>query len=386
MLQKLLILIVIAGMSFSVFAQDAYLEAEAKELEKTYVGGEPYKVKMYPHKFKTNKPKNIIFLIGDGMGVSHVFSGLTANRGKLFIENCRHIGFSKTQSSDNYITDSAAGGTALSCGVKTYNGAIGVDPDTVPVTSILEEAEAKGLATGLVSTSAITHATPASFIAHQKKRSMYEEIAADFLKTDIDVFIGGGIAHFISRKDGRNLIDELKEKDYQVEIELEKAKKIKKGKLAVLTAQVHNGRVAERGDMLPVATKTALTVLNNNSKDKGFFMMVEGSQIDWGGHANSAIYIVEDMLDFDRAIGEAIKFAAKDGETLVVVTADHETGGMALTGGDMTTGMVKGAFPTGGHTGVMVPVFSYGPGAEEFIGIMDNTEVHDKMKTLLLGN
>lgn len=386
MLQKLLILIVIAGMSFSAFAQDAYLEAEAKELEKTYVGGEPYKVKMYPHKFKTNKPKNIIFLIGDGMGVSHVFSGLTANRGKLFIENCRHIGFSKTQSSDNYITDSAAGGTALSCGVKTYNGAIGVNPDTVPVVSILEEAEAKGLATGLVSTSAITHATPASFIAHQKNRSMYEEIAADFLKTDIDVFIGGGIAHFISRKDGRNLINELKEKDYHVDIDLEKAKKIKKGKLAVLTAQVHNGRVAERGDMLPVATKTALTILDNNSEDKGFFMMVEGSQIDWGGHANSAIYIVEDMLDFDRAIGEAIKFAAKDGETLVVVTADHETGGMALTGGDMSTGMVKGAFPTGGHTGVMVPVFSYGPGAEEFIGIMDNTEVHDKMKTLLLGN
>lgn len=386
MLQRLLIIIVIAGMSFSVFAQDAYLEADAKELEKTYVGDKPYKVKMYTQEFKAEKPKNIIFLIGDGMGVSHVFAGLTANQGKLFIENCRHIGFSKTQSSDNYITDSAAGGTALSCGVKTYNGAIGVNPDTIPVVSILEEAEAKGLATGLVSTSAITHATPASFIAHQKKRSMYEEIAADFLKTDIDVFIGGGIAHFINRKDGRNLINELKEKDYTVEIELEKAKKVKKGKLAVLTAQVHNPRMDARGDMLPLATKTAINILDNNSGDKGFFMMVEGSQIDWGGHANSTIYIVEDMLDFDRTIGEAIKFAAKDGETLVVVTADHETGGMALTGGNMSTGMVKADYPTGGHTGVMVPVFSYGPGAEEFVGIMDNTEIHAKMKKLLLGN
>lgn len=386
MLQKLFILALIASFSFSAFAQDAYMDAEAEDIEKVYLGADPYKVKTFTQKFKAEKPKNIIFLIGDGMGVSHVFAGLTGNRGRLFIENCRHIGFSKTQSADKYITDSAAGGTALSCGVKTYNGAIGVNTDTVSIPSILEEAEAKGLATGLVSTSAITHATPASYIAHQKKRSMYEEIAADFLKTDIDVFIGGGLAHFIGRKDKRNLLTELKEKGYTVENDMAKISKIKKGKLAGLTAQVHNERMDARGDMLPIATKTAINILDNNSGDKGFFVMIEGSQIDWGGHAGSTIYIVEDMLDFDRAIGEAIKFAAKDGETLVVVTADHETGGLALTGGDMETGMVKGAFPTGGHTGVMVPVFSYGPGADEFIGIMDNTEIHAKMKKLLLGN
>lgn len=386
MLQKLFIVLFALGLGFNAIGQDAYLTADAEDVEKIYVGGDTHKVKMYPHKFKSEKPKNIIFLIGDGMGVSHVFAGLTANKGQLFIENCRHIGFSKTQSSDNYITDSAAGGTALSCGVKTYNGAIGVDTDTIPVKTILEEAEEKGLATGLVSTSAITHATPASYIAHQPNRGMYEEIAGDFLKTDIDVFIGGGLAHFIARKDGRNLLTELKEKGYTVENDMNKISKIKKGKLAGLTAQVHNGRLADRGNMLPVATQTAINILDNNSGDNGFFMMVEGSQIDWGGHAASTIYIVEDMLDFDKAIGNAIKFAAKDGETLVVITADHETGGMALTGGNMETGMVKGAYPTGGHTGVMVPVFSYGPGAEEFIGIMDNTEIHTKMKQLLLGN
>lgn len=386
MLQKFFIVLFALGLGFNAIGQDAYLTADAEDIEKTYVGEDTHKVKMYPHKFKSEKPKNIIFLIGDGMGVSHVFAGLTANKGQLFIENCRHIGFSKTQSSDNYITDSAAGGTALSCGVKTYNGAIGVDADTIPVKTILEEAEEKGLATGLVSTSAITHATPASYIAHQPNRGMYEEIAGDFLKTDIDVFIGGGLAHFIARKDGRNLLTELKEKGYTVENDMNKISKVKKGKLAGLTAQVHNGRLAERGNMLPVATQTAINILDNNSGDKGFFMMVEGSQIDWGGHAASTIYIVEDMLDFDKAIGNAIKFAAKDGETLVVITADHETGGLALTGGNMETGMVKGAFPSGGHTGVMVPVFSYGPGAEEFIGIMDNTEIHTKMKKLLLGN
>ena len=383
MIQKLSILVIILGLGFASFAQDAYLDAEADDKEKIYVGGETYKVKTFTQNFKSEKPKNIIFLIGDGMGVSHVFSGLTANKGSLFIENCKHIGFSKTQSADNFITDSAAGGTALSAGVKTNNGAIGVDANMKPVKTILEEAEENGLATGLVSTSAITHATPASFIAHQPQRSMYEEIAADFLKTDIDVFIGGGKKNFTEREDGRNLVEELIEKGYRFEEDLNKISKVKKGKLAALTTDGHEGRLTDRGNMLPIATKTAINILSNN--DKGFFLMVEGSQIDWGGHAGSTIYIVEDMLDFDKAIGKALAFAAKDGETLVIITADHETGGMAITGGNTEDGVVKAGYPTGGHTAVMVPIFSYGPGAEEFIGIMDNTEVHAKMKRLLLG-
>lgn len=384
MIQRLSILIFFMGLGFSVLAQDAYMDAKAEDKEKTYVGGETYKVKTFTQKFKSKKPKNIIFLIGDGMGVSQVFSGLTANKGHLFLENCKHIGFSKTQSANNYITDSAAGGTALSCGVKTYNGAIGVDSDTIPVKTILEEAEEKGLATGLVSTSTITHATPASFIAHQSSRNMYEEIAADFLKTDIDVFIGGGIDHFTKRKDGRNIIEELKQKGYIFEQDINKIKNIKSGKLAGLTANGDAGRLADRADMLPIATKTAINILSKNKK--GFFLMVEGSQIDWGGHAGSTVYIVEDMLDFDQTIGKALEFAAKDGETLVVITADHETGGFAITGGSIKEGTVTGGFPTGGHTAVMVPIFSYGPGAEEFTGIMENTEVHTKMKKLLLGN
>ncbi|QIA09527.1 alkaline phosphatase [Draconibacterium halophilum] len=383
MLQRLFFLLALCALSIGTFAQDAYLNAESENTDKIYQAGEPYEVKMYPHNFKTDKPKNIIFLIGDGMGVSQVFSGITANQGHLFIENCRHIGFSKTQSSDDYITDSAAGGTALACGVKTYNGAIGVNADTVKVKSILEEAEDKGLATGLVSTSSITHATPASFIAHQSSRNMYEAIAADFLNTDIDVFIGGGNDHFTKRKDGRNLANELKEKGYTVETDINKIAKVKSGKLAGLTAGVHNGRMEERGEMLPVATSAALNILDKN--DKGFFLMIEGSQIDWGGHASSTVYIVEDMLDFDQTVGKALEFAANDGETLVLVTADHETGGMALTGGNISTGTVKADYATTGHTAVMVPVFAYGPGAEEFMGIMENTDIHDKMKKLLLG-
>ncbi len=382
MLTRFKILIILLSVGFSVVAQDQYLTAKSDTIDKVYISKKTYRVKTYSQKFKTQKPKNIILLIGDGMGVSHVFAGLTANKGQLFLENFKHVGFSRTQSADSYITDSGAGGTALSTGYKTNNGRIGVDAQDKPVKTILEVAEEKGLATGLVSTSSITHATPASFIAHQPSRGMYEDIAADFLKTDIDVFIGGGIDHFSKRKDGRNLMEELKAKGYQVETEMRKIEKVKNGKLAGLTAPVHNGRMIEREDMLPVATKTALNILDNN--EKGFFLMVEGSQIDWGGHASSTVYIVEEMLDFDKVIGETLDFAENNGETLIIVTADHETGGMALTGGSIENGVVKAAFPTGDHTAVMVPVFAYGPGAEEFGGIMENTDIFLKMKKLLI--
>jgi len=382
MKRKIFALAISLILGFTLFAQNI-TSVEDDENLKIWDGGEAYPVKTFTQKFKSGKPKNIIFFIGDGMGVSQVYAALTANKGRLFLENLKYTGFSKTYSSDKYITDSAAGGTALSSGVKTYNGAIGLDKDKNQVKTILEEAEEMGMATGLVSTSAITHATPASFIAHQPNRNMYEEIAADFLKTDIDLFIGGGYKHFTQRKDGRNLADELKAKGYAVEKDINKIKKIKTGKLAGFVAEEHPGRLAERGNFLPVAVKTAVNILSKNRK--GFFLMVEGSQIDWGGHASDTEYIVEDMLDMDRSIGEALEFAAKDGRTLIVLTADHETGGMVVMDGSFETGVVKGEFTTGGHTGVMVPIFAYGPGAEEFIGIMENTEVSKKIKNLLPG-
>jgi len=380
---RLLFWILALLITLPAISQENYKDVKPDDETLVYPGGDFYPVKMYPQQWKGKKPKNIVLLIGDGMGVSQVFAGITANGGKLFIDNFKHIGFAKTSSSSHYITDSAAGGTAISTGVKTYNGAIGVGPDKQPLKTILQEAIEKGLAGGLVSTSAITHATPASFIAHQGARSSYEAIAADFLKTDIDVFIGGGYKHFSSREDGRNLVKELEAKGYKVLQDMDAIKNVKSGKLAGLTAPEHNGRVAERGNMLPDATRTALNILNNNKK--GFFIMIEGSQIDWAGHAKNTTYTVEDMLDFDKAVGEALAFAAADGQTLVIVTADHETGGMAITGGDFKTGMVKGSFPTTDHTAVMVPIFAWGPGAEEFMGIMENTDIHKKMRKLLLG-
>jgi alkaline phosphatase len=334
-----------------------------------------------PEQAGSVKPKNIILLIGDGMGVAQIYAAMTANKGPLNIERFPVVGFSKTYSANNYITDSGAGGTALACGVKTKNKSIGVDSLGHTVKSILEYAENHGLATGLVSTSSITHATPASFIAHQADRKADEDIALDFLKTDIDVFIGGGSSFFDNRSDKKDLLDTLRKRDYKVLTTMQSIMGVNSGKLAGLTAKVHNPRYsAGRGDMLPDATKTSMRILSQNKK--GFFLMVEGSMIDWGGHSKDLSYVIEELKDFDNAIGAAFDFAQADGNTLVIVTADHETGGLSLTGGDIKTGKVMGNYAVGDHTAVMVPVFAYGPGAEKFAGIYQNTAIFDKMMDL----
>jgi len=354
------------------------------QLDKTrYENKEYYEVKNYTKKrIKKKKPKNIIFLVGDGMGTAQVYAGLVANRGNLYLSTMPFSGFSKTNSADDLITDSAAGATAFSIGEKTTNGAIGVDKNGVPKKTILEMAEANGLSTGLVASCGITHATPASFIAHQSSRSMYEEIAADFLKTDIDIFIGGARNHFNKRKDGRDLLVELEMKGYDVVTTMDSLSFVQGEKIAALVAEEQPQPTAlGRGDMLQMASNFAIGHLQKNKT--GFFLMIEGSQIDWGGHDNNVPYLVTEMLDFDKTIGEVLKFAANDGQTLVVVTADHETGGFSINGGDISKGVVEGKFTTGGHTGIMVPVYSFGPQAELFSGIIENTDIFYKFKEVL---
>jgi len=296
----------------------------------------------------------------------------------LAIEKFKHIGFHKTYSASDYITDSGAGGTALATGTKTKNKSIAVDTLGNTLETILEIAEKKQLATGLVATSGITHATPASFIAHEVSRNDYENIARDFLDVDIDIFIGGGKKHFAQRKDSLNLLDSLRARNYVVIDGVENLETNKLSKFAVFTADGHNPKILDgRGDMLPVSTEKAIQVLSKS--EKGFFLMVEGSQIDWGGHDNDIDYVITELVDFDKAIAKALEFAEKDGETLVVVTADHETGGLTLTEGDLKTKAITAEFSTGDHSAVMVPVFAYGPGAEKFMGIYQNTDVFQKM-------
>ncbi|HNW51002.1 MAG TPA: alkaline phosphatase [Prolixibacteraceae bacterium] len=373
MMKKIALLVFICFLAFISNAQDDYKIKSNQDL-KVYNGGKSLPVKHYTESTKNKMPKNIILMIGDGMGVTQVFSGIVANGGDLFLKNFTNIGFSETQSASDFVTDSGAGGTALSTGQRTYNGAIGVDTDSVAIQNIREKAELKGFATGVISTSAITHATPASFVAHEPNRDWYEEIASDFLKTNIDVFIGGGLKNFNARKDGVDLTLQLKKKGFQVVVGIDSISKIKSGKLAGFTSEGHNKSMVEgRGNVLPTATKTAINILSNDPD--GFFLMVEGSQIDWGGHQNNTSYIATEMLDFDQAIGEALEFASKNKETLIIVTADHETGGFAIENGNFKNGNIKGNFTIDDHTGTLVPIFAFGPGAEYFRGFHKNTDI-----------
>jgi alkaline phosphatase len=328
------------------------------------------------------KVRNIILMIGDGMGVTQIYAGFTANKGKLNLEKVRCIGFSKTYSANNYITDSGAGATAISTGHKTKNESIGIDEEGISRKTILESAFENGLSTGLVVTCPIVHATPAAFVAHQSSRFNYENIAKDLVHSEIDLFIGGGSVYFEKRKDSLNYCDTLRKKGYNIVYNFDTVQigNVLKTGCFIADEELQPAYMG-RDNYLPNATRAALNRLAKNQK--GFFIMIEGSQIDWGGHNNNTDYVTGEVVDFDNAIGEAMKFADQHPGTLLVITADHETGGMALVGGDIKSGKVEAHYSTNLHTGVMVPVFAYGSGAEEFTGIYENTEIYHKMMSLL---
>ena len=330
---------------------------------------------------KTRKPKNVIYLIGDGMGLNQIYAGMTANGGTLNIERCTHTGLAKTYSANSYITDSAAGGTALATGNKTNNGMIGMNADSVAVKSVLSAAEEAGMATGLVATVRITHATPASFYAHQISRNMYEEIAAEMLTSGVDFFVGGGRKNFEVRKDSLNYSDSLRNVDYNIVYSIDSVQAPVLLPFGALCADSDMPQARERGNFLPQAVDLAIKSLD--ARADGFFLMVEGSQIDYQGHGNNTEGVVDEVLDFDRAIQVALDFAERDGETLVVITADHETGGMTILNGSYADSTVVAQFNTGGHTGTMVPIYSFGPCADQFTGIMENTDIPTRIKTAL---
>lgn len=326
------------------------------------------------------KVKNVILMIGDGMGVNQMYAAMTKNGGTLNIARCPFIGLSKTYSANNFTTDSGAGGTAIACGVKTNNYMIGMSPDSVAKESIMFLAHKAGLSTGLVVTCNVTNATPASFVAHQINREMLQEIAVDYLTSGIDVFIGGGRNEFEKRKDNKNLSAELIKMGYQLAYTMEDVAKVKTGKLAGLVANNNLPKANERGDMLLKGTSKALELLNQNQQ--GFFLMIEGSQIDWAAHYNKLDRVIDEVIDFDKTVGLVLDFAAKDGNTLVIITADHETGGLALLDKNNTSGNIKAEFTTMVHSGMPVPVYSFGPGAEKFTGFMENTSFVGKLLSL----
>ncbi|TDW44584.1 alkaline phosphatase [Flavobacterium sp. 270] len=331
--------------------------------------------------FKNKKPKNVILLIGDGMGLAQIYAGYTANKGKLNMFNIPTEGFSITASSDSYITDSAAGATAMATGHKTNNRFISVDEKGKPLELITQQLAKKNYKTAIISAGNITDATPAAFYAHQPERSYNEPIALDFLSNPSDILIGGGVNEFKTRKDGKNLAEELKKKGYTFSDKFSSLDTITNSRFVVLENEAVVSKKDGRGDFLAKSLAKATTTFSKSKNP--FFIMAEGAQIDYGGHSNNVEYVVRELLDFDRVVGQAMEFVDKNPETLLIITADHETGGLSLIDGSIEKGYVHGSFSTNDHTSITVPVFAYGPGAEKFMGVYQNTEIYTKIMQLI---
>lgn len=370
--QILLLVALLVNAYSSLFAQNTNMQ--------TYTMEHPYKVEKLKAP-KGKKVKNVILMIGDGMSLMDVYAAWVCNRGRLWLDNAQYIGLSATHCTDKLITDSGAGGTALATGHKTKYHAVGVDPEGKPLTTIIDLAKRKDKDAGIAVTCRLWDATPADFCCHNINRDNEQEIVADYPTSGVDFAFGGGAKYFTNRKDGRNIFEELKNQGYYIARTWEELEKRESGKVFCVPYEVDTPLPDERGDLLARATMKGISLMNQNKN--GFFMMVEGSQLDDYGHFNQLDMLMKELHDFDRTIGEVMKWAAKDGETLVVVTADHETGGLTLHGGDLATGRIEAKFASTGHTGVMVPVYAFGPGAEEFTGFMDNTEIFWKIKKLM---
>lgn len=334
-------------------------------------------------------PFSIILFIADGTGLNY-WSVLRASTPGMALETFPVIGLVGTAASNSRVTDSAAGATAYAAGVKTYNGAIGVGPDSTPVVTVLERAEDRGKATGLVATSTITHATPAAFAAHVVDRNMHDEIAAQLTDADVEVLLGGGRVFFdpAERPDREDLLGRLRRRATVVDSAA--------ALVRLLDADGTNGSGSASGAHPPIErlvgftsaqnpppaydrvlsladlTNAALGVLERD--EDGFFLMVEASQIDWRGHDNVPLReLIPELQDLNWAVREALRFQQRRPNTLIVVTADHETGGMALHYDEM--GVFRAHYTTESHTAGLVPLFAIGPGAEALGGVRENDEI-----------
>jgi alkaline phosphatase len=344
---------------------------------------------------RARRVKNVIFCIGDGMGINQVAVArlqAVGPKGKLHMERMPVNGLVRTHSANDLVTDSAASGTALACGIKTNNGMIGMDPGEQAYYTILELARARGMATGLVATSSITHATPASFASHVKSRKMETTIAEHLIANRVNVLFGGGRKFFLpksapdsARKDDKDLIAEARKAGYAyVETALQLKATRSSYMLGLFQVEALTTELPEPS--LELLARKAIRTLRHaragsSASNNGFFLMVEGSQIDWSCHHNDADNMVRQTLLFDQAVAAAIDFALRDGRTLVIVTADHETGGLTFTKGK--DGRPQVHWSTGGHTGSPVPIYALGPGAETFAGVQDNTEIAKKLAQLM---
>jgi len=341
-----------------------------------------------------SRPKNIILLIGDGFGLPHL-SVQVLSGGEDLWRQFSATALMTTYSEDNLVTDSAAGGTALATGRRTRNGFIAMSASGEVLPTLMEYAKKQKKATGLVVTCTVTHATPAVFYAHENSRANENAIALWVTNGTMDVMVGGGLSYFGYRFTNEEMLlayekwsgvrtnfvslaNWMAYRGWKVVSNVSDFYGVQKDRkvLALLAygalPYVAQGRTNTLGELV---TKT-IEILSRETN--GFVLMVEGSQIDWACHDNNVTNLFAEIKDFQTAVEAALAFARQDGHTLVVVTADHETGGVAIPGG-MKDRFVRVTFSTKDHTAAMVPVLAYGPGAEVFAGILNNTEVGQRL-------
>lgn len=331
---------------------------------------------------KGKKVKNVILMIGDGMGLEQLSTAWVVNNRHLNItDNFPYVGLQWTYSANKLVTDSAAAGTALATGSKTNNGMIATSPDGQPLETLSEYAKSKGMKTGTSVVCRVCDATPAVFSTHHANRDSLYNIMAQFVDSELDFLFGGGLKWWENRPDGRDLTAEAEAKGYTVVKDIESLKAVEEGPVIALTAYTELPPALDRGTEHQESVKKALELLGGHKK--GFFLMVEGSCIDDWCHANKVGYAVEEILDFDRTVGAVLEWSARDGETLVIVTADHSTGGMTLLGGKVAEQKVAVNYANTGHNGVALPVYAWGPGAEKFVGIYENAVLSQMIKEIL---
>lgn len=324
--------------------------------------------------------KNVILLIGDGMGLAQSYAAYLANDKSLSMYTMPYTGLSITSCADREVTDSGAGGTAIATGHKANYKAIGLDENNISHPSLLKIAKQYGKSTAIVCSCDLTHATPAAFVANVKNRDLQEQIALSYLEEYCDIALGGGAERFTSkgRKDKLNLIDSLAKRGYAIVYSEDELSKCESEKIFGLFAEGHLPEASKRGGVMQQYMLKALEQLDKNPN--GFFMMLEGSRIDMEAHLNKYDAMVEETLDFDRCVAIALDFAKRKGNTLVVVTADHETGGLTLPAKGSKT---QDKWTTLNHTGVPVPIYSFGPGAENFTRVMQNTDIFFEIYKLM---
>jgi alkaline phosphatase len=323
-------------------------------------------------------PFNVILMIGDGMGPQQVKAGgmyENGSEGSLGFESLPYSAVATTYSASSSVTDSAAAATAIATGVKVDNGVISmaIPGDEGELETLVETATARGLATGLVTTTYITHATPAGFGAHEPTRSNYTEIAADYLnQTRPDVLLGGG--------DNGLTVANAEAAGYTVVTDRIELQAVDTSAVSRLSGQFGSSYLPYEydglGDLphLSQMVTVALDVLDNDPD--GFFLMVEGGLIDQACHVNDIDRAVQEVVEFDNAFDIVWSWASGRDDTLVIVTADHETGGLTVTENNGPGVAPTVTWTTSGHTATDVGVYAWGPGAGQVTGLLDNTDIH----------